>query len=225
MKKYLIIINGKRKGPFSKDEVLKEEIDSDTLIWFEGIVEWQKIKDTSDFIDTTIPPAIQPKIRTAKNVFQQKIVVLIKRFLVSVVISIAAALILSLVNYQICLSSLDCEMQNIDNWVKETRDKTKNYDESILAVGGLVGHGEALEYFQCSQYNKFVTDEIIATPSYRPQIGFSNVFPMVTREQREKFYLDLSTQLFLILGFTFILLSIVFSILVSIIKWMKKYSV
>ncbi len=223
MKTYLININGKRKGPMTIEEVMKEEIDSETLVWYEGLSEWQKIKDADDFKDTIIPPKIQPKINFVKNNFQKKTAGFIKRFLIALLISSISSLLLSWINYQICISSIDCEMKNIETWAEKAREENKQYDESMLAVGGLITHSEDLEYLQCAEYNKFIVRNLVQN-RFQREVVISNLYPFEEKETRIKFYFDLSVELFALLTFFFISLYLSVRVLIGFIRWMKKYS-
>jgi hypothetical protein len=59
MKQYYIFINDERKGPLSFEEIKQENISNDTLVWFEGIPEWNKaheIEELKELLKATPPP-------------------------------------------------------------------------------------------------------------------------------------------------------------------------
>jgi len=58
MKEYFYLSGPDQKGPFSVEEILTEGITGDTLIWCEGMENWQKLKDIPELkqIIKPIPP-------------------------------------------------------------------------------------------------------------------------------------------------------------------------
>ena len=62
-----------RFGPFTLDEFKKQEVTTETLVWFEGQEKWVKIKDLKDYGDLfrDIPPPISSHVKqnekSAKN--------------------------------------------------------------------------------------------------------------------------------------------------------------
>ena len=59
MKKYFYLINDRQFGPVTKEE-LKNKIDKDTLVWYEGLREWSKAKDL-DELSSMLKPLILEK--------------------------------------------------------------------------------------------------------------------------------------------------------------------
>lgn len=59
---YYYVHKGEKKGPFSLTNLYKEEIQRDTLVWFEGLREWTKASELSELkeIFEVNPPAIPP---------------------------------------------------------------------------------------------------------------------------------------------------------------------
>jgi uncharacterized RDD family membrane protein YckC len=58
MKKYYIVLNGKQEGPFTFEE-LKNKINLETFVWFEGLEKWIKAKELPElktFFTQTPPP-------------------------------------------------------------------------------------------------------------------------------------------------------------------------
>lgn len=43
--KYYIVQDGKSTGPFSLTELKEKTLTEDTLVWFDGLSDWKKIKD------------------------------------------------------------------------------------------------------------------------------------------------------------------------------------
>lgn len=43
--KYYIVQDGKSTGPFSLAELKEKSLTEDTLVWFDGLTDWKKIKD------------------------------------------------------------------------------------------------------------------------------------------------------------------------------------
>ena len=56
MRKYFYLINDRQFGPVTKEE-LKNKIDKDTLVWFEGLREWSKAEDL-DELSSMFKPVI-----------------------------------------------------------------------------------------------------------------------------------------------------------------------
>lgn len=63
-KKFFLELNGKQEGPFSKQEVVdflnNKSADYENRIWTEGMSDWAKIKELSEFtsIQHTTPPPL-----------------------------------------------------------------------------------------------------------------------------------------------------------------------
>jgi hypothetical protein len=62
--KYFVGKNGKKAGPFKKDEIVnyieQGSITKETLMWKEGMAEWQATEHFSEFVTllTTLPPPL-----------------------------------------------------------------------------------------------------------------------------------------------------------------------
>ena len=59
MKHYFYSDGEKQKGPFTFEQLKKENIDKDTLVWFEGLSDWKpvkEIKELEDILQLTPPP-------------------------------------------------------------------------------------------------------------------------------------------------------------------------
>lgn len=126
MKKYYLIINGKKEGPFSENELLSLDINKSTLIWYNGLNDWQEIQYVSELnehiqfiappipktlknsiqsiqIETPIDVNILPKMKFSKDEIIQKMKKTIKKLLketvVLLIFFISSALISSLTYY------------------------------------------------------------------------------------------------------------------------------
>lgn len=66
MKKYFYSNGEEKQGPFSLEEIKKENITKETLVWFEGLEDWKPAAEIEEFVEIfqLIPPPIenQPKI-------------------------------------------------------------------------------------------------------------------------------------------------------------------
>ena len=63
MKKYFYSDGKEKNGPFSFEELKNEEINPDTLIWFEGLDNWtfaKNIKEVESILEVSPPPLISP---------------------------------------------------------------------------------------------------------------------------------------------------------------------
>ena len=59
MKKYFIVENNQQDGPFSKDELRMKGISPSTLVWFEGMANWEQasaISELNELFTTAAPP-------------------------------------------------------------------------------------------------------------------------------------------------------------------------
>ena len=68
MKYYFYSVGEKQKGPFTIEQLMNENIDKNTLIWFEGLSDWQPAKEIKELevILQLIPPPI-PKTEIESN--------------------------------------------------------------------------------------------------------------------------------------------------------------
>jgi len=65
VKKYFIVVNDKKEGPFSLNELIGKGYSADTLVWFKGLNKWEKLNNIKDY-KRNIPPPIS-KINIAEN--------------------------------------------------------------------------------------------------------------------------------------------------------------
>ncbi len=49
MKEYYVFLDNENKGPLPYEELIKLNISKDTLIWYDGLEEWQKASNIEDF--------------------------------------------------------------------------------------------------------------------------------------------------------------------------------
>jgi hypothetical protein len=75
MKKYFYSDGNDQFGPFNLEELKEKKISRETLVWFEGMEDWQKAKDVEEVksIFVVIPPPIKkvdppPLKKTAENI-------------------------------------------------------------------------------------------------------------------------------------------------------------
>lgn len=63
MKQYYIHIGAEQKGPLSFEDLKNQLITSDTMVWYEGMVDWQKansLEELKPLFKTTPPPLYKP---------------------------------------------------------------------------------------------------------------------------------------------------------------------
>jgi len=67
MKNYFYIRNNEKHGPFEKTDLQKHHLDKDTLIWCEGMANWEPLEKIEDLKDVSnkLPPPI-PAIKIKK---------------------------------------------------------------------------------------------------------------------------------------------------------------
>lgn len=70
MKKYYIVVEGQRKGPYTKEELVEMDIDSSTLIWCKGMQDWDEVKNIEEliYLFKSMPPPIPEKSRPTYKV-------------------------------------------------------------------------------------------------------------------------------------------------------------
>ena len=59
MKKYFLQNNGQKDGPFSLEELKALKISPNTLIWYEGIKDWEKISNDKELHEKLFPQTIE----------------------------------------------------------------------------------------------------------------------------------------------------------------------
>ena len=67
MKKYFYSDGKEKKGPYSFEELKNEDINKDTLVWFEGLEDWKpvkEIKELEEILQLTPPPITINEIET-----------------------------------------------------------------------------------------------------------------------------------------------------------------
>jgi len=66
MKEYFYLVGEEQKGPFSLEELKKEDISNETYVWTEGMKDWQKLKDLESLKIELKPKATPPPIPQTK---------------------------------------------------------------------------------------------------------------------------------------------------------------
>lgn len=71
MKKYFILIDNLQKGPYSIEELSDKKITIETLVWSEGMENWEKLKNIPEIVNQikSVPP---PPPKITKNSFIKK---------------------------------------------------------------------------------------------------------------------------------------------------------
>jgi len=68
MTKYYFIKNGKKQGPFSKEELSRQLISTKTLIWFHPLDDWTRLSDIPELSDIDLM-AVNKKDKKSINVW------------------------------------------------------------------------------------------------------------------------------------------------------------
>lgn len=55
MKRYFYILDGKRIGPLSFEQIKATDISEETLVWYEGLENWQPAGELEEFIYLSVP--------------------------------------------------------------------------------------------------------------------------------------------------------------------------
>lgn len=136
MKKYYYLDGLNRKGPYSEEDLIAFNLDSDTLIWTEGLENWTPLKNVTNLLkvmpppipdkditlqinETTVIPPISKKVlgeKTMKTTYS----VLILIILICVSILVSHLLISSKKNtlYKEILSEMEDRLHGYSNFTK-----------------------------------------------------------------------------------------------------------
>jgi hypothetical protein len=66
MRTYFIYNGNDQLGPFSLEELKKQKISRQTLVWFDGLADWtpvENIQELGDLINTPPPPPGKPFVQ------------------------------------------------------------------------------------------------------------------------------------------------------------------
>ena len=71
---YYIVLEDKRVGPFSVEELKKKNITRKTLVWREGMTDWAELKDVEELAELagSIPPPMQNETEEPKKAQTEK---------------------------------------------------------------------------------------------------------------------------------------------------------
>lgn len=71
LKKYYIVKNGEKVGPFTITELQGQEFNKETLVWYNGLENWVKaeiIEELSEVLEQTPPPIPTIAVNTTQNI-------------------------------------------------------------------------------------------------------------------------------------------------------------
>lgn len=60
MKEYFFLKGKDQNGPFTVEQLFDKKLTSETLIWTEGMENWQKLKDIPELAETIAPKSVPP---------------------------------------------------------------------------------------------------------------------------------------------------------------------
>ena len=60
MKEYYFLIGNDQNGPFTVDQLIGKGLTNETLIWTEGMDNWEKLKDIPELTQTIKPKSVPP---------------------------------------------------------------------------------------------------------------------------------------------------------------------
>jgi len=60
MKSFYYLTGKDQNGPFTMDQLVEKDLTSETLIWTEGMENWQKLKDIPELLQTIKPKSVPP---------------------------------------------------------------------------------------------------------------------------------------------------------------------
>lgn len=67
MREYFFLEGKEQNGPFSIEQLTQKELTKETLIWTEGMEDWQKIKDIAELVLVLKPKSVPPPLPTEKE--------------------------------------------------------------------------------------------------------------------------------------------------------------
>jgi hypothetical protein len=67
MKEYFFLTGKEQNGPFTIEQLEGKGLNNETLIWAEGMDNWQKLKDIPELVQTLKPKSIPPPPPTETN--------------------------------------------------------------------------------------------------------------------------------------------------------------
>lgn len=99
MNKFFVVVNDKKEGPYSVDELLQKDITANTLVWSEGFVDWTEAKEVvglKEFL-TKIPPPIpnqtnfiQQQAKEKERIVAKELKAAFKLFLLGCIVGITS---------------------------------------------------------------------------------------------------------------------------------------
>ena len=60
MKSFYYLTGKDQNGPFTMDQLVEKDLTSETLIWTDGMENWQKLKDIPELLQTIKPKSVPP---------------------------------------------------------------------------------------------------------------------------------------------------------------------
>lgn len=96
MKKYYFLNGIQKNGPFSEEELIRLNLDIETLVWTEGFDNWIQLKDIKELIKT-IPPPIPENIPKKIVAKKQSKKLLLSTFLLLALLIISFIVIYTLI--------------------------------------------------------------------------------------------------------------------------------
>lgn len=60
MKEYYYLIGKDQKGPFTIEQLTDKGLTNETLVWTEGMENWQKLKDVTELVQIIKPKSVPP---------------------------------------------------------------------------------------------------------------------------------------------------------------------
>jgi len=169
MKEYFLIIENKKIGPLSFDQLSNYDLSTETLVWFKGLKDWEKlrnIEELSELVDGPPPIIIDKKLkRSIRN--KIRIRSLGKSFVYSLIFSlIIFAISLFAHNYFYYLNPNyeDVIWGDSNNWVRYGDHKNlvaSDFYGNISIMYPTDYNGMPIQFNSEDEKNKFCTNEFI----------------------------------------------------------------
>lgn len=144
MKQYFILVHGKSEGPYAEEDLLYQNINHETLVWFEGLPTWQKA-GTFPQLAKSLPPAA-----VTSSIYQSEWIKRTSFIIMAVIITLLIAVIsFNKLNSKKALSEREAiEQAKIDQkeyekaYTKAHIDElvhVKNSSYTYRLIGGISG--------------------------------------------------------------------------------------
>lgn len=179
---YYIIVNKNKLGPLTFDDVIKEDISSETLVWVKGMNDWGKVKDFSEFNEYLLnsPPTLK---KSGLNSFK------VKHISIKILLVLFGLFLTSLFSYHYYNKS---KGESLYNEGLNTYKVSNRYD-TIIFQEAINRNNTKSEYFMGAYYLNN-GDTLNAFSHFNKALGQGGEFGLwlieKSAEKRQKYFHD-----------------------------------